>query len=131
MSQQQPVEMILLRQLASYLTLPIWITDELGNLLYYNEPAEGLLGIEFNDAGPIHAGQLATLFSTTDLDGKPLGADDLAVVRALTARRPAHSKIRLQGMDSIWHTVEISALPIEGQGARFLGVFATFSETAP
>lgn len=122
--------MILLRQLASYLTLPIWMMDEVGNLLYYNEPAEELLGVRFNDAGPIHAEQLSTMFSTTGMNGETLDAEEMPVVRALTTRFPAHSKLRFRGMDGVWHSVEISALPIEGQGARFLGVFATFWETA-
>ncbi len=32
-------------------------------------------------------------------------------------------------MDGVWRDVEISAMPIEGQGKRFLGIFATFWES--
>lgn len=129
MSTQQPVEMILLRQLASYLALPIWMMDQEGNLLYYNEPAEKLLGVQFDDAGPLHADQLTTMFRTTDLEGEPLEDAELPVVGALVNRRPAHREIRFCGFDGVWRDVEISAMPIEGQGGRFLGVFATFWET--
>ena len=129
MAPQQPVEMILLRQLASYLALPIWMMDEGGNLVYYNEPAESLLGIQFDDAGPLHAEQLAEMFRTTDLDGNPLDDDDLPVVAAFARRHPAHGQVRFCGMDGVWRDVEISAMPIEGQGQRFLGVFATFWES--
>jgi hypothetical protein len=31
-------------------------------------------------------------------------------------------------MDGEWRAVEVTALPIEGQGGRFLGVLATFWE---
>jgi hypothetical protein len=31
-------------------------------------------------------------------------------------------------MDGIWRDVEVSAIPLEGQGGRFLGVFVTFWE---
>lgn len=130
MSSQQPVEMILLRQLASYLTLPIWMMDASGNLVYYNEPAERLLGIRFDDAGPLHAEQLAELFRATDLEGVPLEDKDLPVVGALIDHQPAHGRIRFCGMDGVWRDVEISAMPIEGQGKRFLGIFATFWESA-
>ncbi len=129
MSPQQPVEMILLRQLASYLSLPIWMMDASGNLLYYNEPAEGLLGVRFDDAGPIIAGDLADLFRATDFDGQPIPDEQMPVVLALTNRLPAHKSLRFCGFDGVWRDVEISAMPIEGQGARFLGVFATFWET--
>src|SRR5439155_856752 len=37
---QKQVEIILMRQLASYLTLPVFVVDPEGNLLYYNPPAE-------------------------------------------------------------------------------------------
>ena len=122
------MEMILLRQLASYLTLPIWMMDAQGNLVYYNEPAERLLGVQFDDAGPIHAEQLPEMFRTTDLDGQPMSDKEMAVVVAMTERSPKHDKIRFCGLDGIWREVEVSAIPIEGQGGRFLGVCATFWE---
>lgn len=131
MAAQQPVEMILLRQLASYLTLPIWMMDAEGNLLFYNEPAEKLLGIQFDDAGPIQAQDLAQMFKATDLEGEPIADDELPVVTALVSHRPAHREIRFCGLDGIWRDIHISAMPVEGQGNRFLGVFATFWESNP
>jgi len=35
----KPVELILMRQLASYLAMPIFVVDPVGNVLFYNEPA--------------------------------------------------------------------------------------------
>jgi PAS domain S-box-containing protein len=128
MAQQQPVEMILLRQLASYLTIPMWMMDEEGNLIYYNESAEGLLGVEFDDAGPIRAEQLTGMWHVTQLDGAPLPDPDFPVVTALMKRVPVHRAVRFQGMDGVWRAVEVTAIPIEGQGNRFLGVLATFWE---
>ena len=37
---QQPVELILLKQVAGYLATPMFLVDPDGNLLFYNEPAE-------------------------------------------------------------------------------------------
>jgi hypothetical protein len=45
------VELILMRQLASYLAMPIFLVDPDGNLLYYNEPAEYLLGRRYDETG--------------------------------------------------------------------------------
>lgn len=122
--------MILLRQAASYLTVPIWIMDASGNLLYYNEPAEKLLGVRFDDAGPLHAEQLADLFRVTDPDGTPMPDEAMPVVKALLNRTPSHGMLRFLSLDETWREIEVSALPLEGQGGRFLGVFASFWETS-
>ena len=41
---QHEIELILMRELASYLAMAIFVVDPEGELLYYNEPAERLLG---------------------------------------------------------------------------------------
>jgi PAS domain-containing protein len=128
MSQQQPVEMILLRQLASYLTIAIWMMDADGNLVYYNEPAETLLGINFDDVGPVHSDQLADLFRTTDLEGNPMPDSSNPVVEVLNKQKPSHKELRFCGFDGVWRDVAVTAIPIEGQASRFLGVLATFWE---
>lgn len=128
MRSQQSVEMILLRQVSGYLTIPIWMIDHTGNLVYYNEPAEKLLGIQFDDAGPIHADQVADLFKVTDLHGEQLAAHELPIVVALRKQMPYHKDVRFLGSDGVGRDVSVSAIPVEGQGGRFLGVFATFWE---
>lgn len=125
---QQPVEMILLRQVASYLTIPIWMMDADGNLVFYNEPAEELLGIQFDDVGPVHADQLGDMFRINDLDGEPIPDYEFPIVITLMKRIPAHREVRYCGMDGVWRDVAVSAIPVEGQASRFVGVFATFWE---
>ena len=127
---QHPLELILLRQLASYLAIPIWVTDDTGNLVYYNEPAEQLLGLEFGDAGPIDGERLAELFQVTDQDGTPIGADELPIAIALDSKRPSHGRVRYKSIDGVSREVEVTAVPITGQGDRFIGAMATFWETA-
>jgi PAS domain S-box-containing protein len=128
MSAQQPLELILLRQLASYLTIPMWMMDEVGNLIYYNDPAEKLLGVEFDDAGVIKAEQLVGKWNVTALDGSPIPEDEFVVVGALVKQVPGHRAVRFQGLDGVWREVEVSAIPITGQGNRFLGVLTIFWE---
>lgn len=127
---QQPLEMILLRQLASYVAIPMWMMDEMGNLIYYNESAEGLLGVEFDDVGPIRTEDLVGKWQVTQLDGSDLPDHEFPVVIALSKRMPAHRAVRFQGMDGVWRAVEVTAIPIEGQGGRFHGILATFWEVA-
>lgn len=128
MADQQPVERILLRQLAAYLTIPMWMMDEAGNLLYFNPAAEVLLGAGFDEIGPIRAEQLPDLFSVASIDER---ADDEAVLpvqTTLETRRPSYGAVRFRGLDEAWRQVEIAAIPIEGQSDRFLGVLAFFWE---
>ena len=50
---QQEIEVILIRQLASYLAMPIVIVNPEGTLLFYNEPAEQLLAMRFEEQGEL------------------------------------------------------------------------------
>src|SRR5262245_2901198 len=54
---QQSVEMILVRQLASYLFVPVLVVDTTGTFIFYNEPAERILGVRFDEPGGIDSGE--------------------------------------------------------------------------
>ncbi len=125
---QQPIEMILLRLWASYIAVPMWITDSDGNLVFYNEPAEALVGRRFDEAGEIKAADLASVFVTSDLNDEPLPVTEIPTWVALTDRIPAHRKLRFRAFDGSWRNIELSALPIEGQGGRLLGSLSAFWE---
>jgi PAS domain-containing protein len=47
----QPIELILMRELADHLATPIFVVEPNGDLLFYNEPAEKLLGTRFDETG--------------------------------------------------------------------------------
>jgi PAS domain-containing protein len=128
MGSQQPLEMILLKQLAQHLASPIWIVEATGELVFYNEPAEQMLGIKFGDVGPLVAVEITEMFEVTEPDGKPLAESDLPVTDALINRTPANRLVRFRAKDGVPRLVEVLAMPIVGQGHRFLGVMATFWE---
>jgi hypothetical protein len=48
---QQPVEMILVRQLAGYLFVPVLVVDTTRTVVFYNDPAERILGVRFEETG--------------------------------------------------------------------------------
>ena len=48
-----PIQIILTRQLATYLSVPLFLVDPKGNLLFYNEPAEAILGRRFDGDVPV------------------------------------------------------------------------------
>src|SRR5207245_9162250 len=95
---QQEVEVILMRQLASYLAMPIFVVDPVGNLLFYNEPAEALLGRPFDDAGEMPMAKRSTAFSPSDEEARPLPPQARRWTNALRWRRPAHRTISITGL---------------------------------
>ena len=49
----QTIQIILMRQLAGYLSVPLFLVGPKGDLLFYNEPAEAILGRRFDETGAI------------------------------------------------------------------------------
>ncbi len=127
---QQEIEVILARQLAGYLAFPIFIVDPEGTLLYYNEPAEAILGQKFDETGAMPAAQWTTVFTATGQTGAPLPADELPLMIAVTQRRPAQGRFWIQGLDGVAHEIDVAAFPLLGVAGRFLGAVALFWEAA-
>jgi PAS domain-containing protein len=126
--QQQAIEVILMRQLASYLAMPIFLVDPAGDLLFYNEPAEALLGHRYEETGDMPLVQWAQIFQPTSEDGSPLPPEALPLVIALEQRRAAHLVFQIRGLDGVHRKIEVTAFPLEGQGGRYLGAVAIFWE---
>ena len=125
---QQEVEVILSRHLAEYLAMPIFIVNPAGDLIFYNEPAEAILGTRYNETGVMPASEWATIFQPVDQEGKPLPPEDLPLVIAIAQRHPAHKIFWIRGMDGNMHEIEVTAIPLVGQADRFLGGIAIFWE---
>jgi PAS domain-containing protein len=125
---QQPVELILLRQWASYLTMPIFVVGGDGNLAYYNEPAETLLGRTFDEAGEMPLMELDQMFEMTDENGAALNLTEFPLAIAWMQHRPAHGRVRYRALDGPWRVVDVTAIPIEGHDEQHLGAVAIFWE---
>ena len=128
---QQPVELILLRQLASYLTTPIFVVDHAGALVYYNEAAELLLGRAFADTDEMPTEAWLTEFVPHDLDGTPLDESTTPVLAALLQRREQHRSLAIRSADGREHRIEATAIPLVGQDERLLGAVAIFWPSDP
>ena len=127
--QQKEIEVILARHLASYLAMPIFIVDPRGNLIYYNEPAEIILGQRFGETGEMPIEEWSTRFKPLDKDGTPLLPEHLPLVRTLRDKCPAHGSFWIRGGDGVLRYIEVSAMPLIGQEDRYLGAMALFWET--
>lgn len=128
MATQHPIEIILARQWAESMEHPMWITDAEGNLVFYNEAAEPILGVRFDEAGEMPAAELAERFVTTDLDGSPLPNERLPLVETLTTWQPSHRSLRIRAYDGHWRSIHVTSIPLVAEGDRRLGALAIFWE---
>lgn len=125
---QQEVEVILARHFAECLAIPVFIVDPDGNLLFYNEPAELILGQRFEETGAMPAEEWGSVFTPMDDDGNALPLDKLPLMTALSHKKPAHRFMLIQGLNGVPRRIGVTAFPIIGQAARFLGAIALFWE---
>jgi PAS domain-containing protein len=126
---QLPVEMILVRQLAGYLYVPVLVVDTTGTVVFYNEPAERILGVRFEETGRIGPEEADRLVELSE--DPAAGPDDVGrpTITALQQRRPVHvRRWLLRRGDRVRLQVELTAFPIIDQDERLLGAVAMFWE---
>jgi PAS domain-containing protein len=124
-----PIELLLLKQVAGYLTMPVFLVDEDGALEYYNEPAEELLGQRYEETGQIPLEIWGKIWSPTDLDGRLLAPEELPVAVAGRERRPVLGTVAIRRPDGSDRQLTITALPLSAADGSQLGAFAIFWET--
>lgn len=124
------IELILTRQLADCLSIPIFLTDPEGNLLFYNEPAEELLGKRYDETGLMPVAEWATIFKPIDQNGSLIPPEGLPLVRTLQSRQPAHGTFWIESLTGVRSKIAVTAYPIIGRPDRFLGAVAIFWKIA-
>ena len=126
---QQPVEMILARQLAGYLFVPVLVLNTAGTVVFYNEPAERILGVRFEETGRIDREEADRLIELSDDPEARPDESGRPLVTALQQRRPAHARRwLLRRSDRVRLQVELTAFPVIDQEDRLLGAVAMFWE---
>lgn len=125
---QKNLVLILARDLASKLATPMFIADAEGNLVFYNEPAEQILGRKYSERYEVSPEDWTKLLEPTDLEGNSLSLDEVPPGIALVHHRPAHSKVRITGLDRIPRTVSVTAFPLLARAQEFVGMLAIFWE---
>jgi PAS domain-containing protein len=123
---QRPVELILFRQLATSLAVPVFLVDERGDLAFLNEAAERLLGIRLDEIDELPFERWTTAFTPRSTSGEVVTPEELPLVRALRDRKPAHGRIVITPADGADQAIEITAFPLEAGGDRLIGAVAMF-----
>ncbi len=125
---QKNLILIIAREFASLIATPMLVADADGRLVFFNEPAEDVLGRTFSEAGEMSADRWAELFTVHDLDGEPLPLDRMPGGIALRERRPAHGPIRIKSLDGVQRELEVTAFPLFAHPDELVGIITIFWE---
>jgi len=128
MSSSKPIQIILARQLASCLAMPILIVDTEGTLIFYNESAEAILGQRFEETGEMSADEWSGLFAVEDEARNPIEQKDRPMMMALSQRIPSSRTLWMRCGHRKWLHVNITAFPLIGEERQFLGAKMIFWE---
>jgi PAS domain-containing protein len=120
-----PVEIIMARGLMSNLTTPAFLVDSQGTLVFFNDAASELLGVSFEEAGPMPADVWGTRFEPSGPDGKPVPVEELPLAIALTESRPAHGPLSIRSAGGDHWDIVVTCFPIVGHSGQS-GALAIF-----
>jgi PAS domain-containing protein len=125
---QKNVVLILARELASNIATPMLVLDETGTIVFFNEPAEKILGVAFASIGEVTPEQYDANWATTDPDGNELSLLHGPMARVVNDHTPAHRVIRVRGLDGVWHVIETTVYPLFASATHFVGAVGVFWE---
>ena len=129
--QQKSLVLILARGLADELASAIFLVDQEGKLVYYNDAAAQILGKSFGEAGEMVMSEWATEFLPTDLNGQPLRPDEVPLVVAVKHQQISHRDLRIVGADGETRQIAVTALPLFARKEEFVGAVGIFWEHVP
>ena len=120
------IEIILNRQLADCLSIPVFITDTNGNLIFYNMPAEEVLGRRFEETGEMPVAVWSVIFTPIDEFNKPIPPEELPLVKTLTDFLPYHKSFWIKSLQGQTEKIALTSYPIINRENKFLGAVAMF-----
>lgn len=116
------------KDFANALAVPVFIVDRAGTLIFYNAPAEGILGKRYAETGELQASAWSRLFIPTDEQDNPLLPEELPLVKTLNEQRPAGLRFWIRGLDNERRHIEVTSFPLTTESGVFLGAAAMFWE---
>ena len=125
---EQDTELALSRNFAEQLATPVFIVNPGGDLVYYNGPAEELLGTRFAETGTMSSDEWGTKFHPVDQNGESIPPELLPLLITITQQRPAHSVFWIVDLEGNLREIEVTALPLIGRSSRLAGGMAIFWE---
>lgn len=125
---QKSLPLILAREFAANLATPLAILDEDGTLIFFNEPAERLIGQTSAEVGNLAERDWRSRFSAHRLDGTPVDDENQPTAVARRERRPTHDTLVYTMLDGQQRTLSVTAIPLLGREDEYAGIVAVFWE---
>jgi PAS domain-containing protein len=123
---QQPLDLILARNLISGIKLAAFLIDPDGVLVFFNDAAGELIGRRFEEVGRLDRDEWNSQFGPFDEFGQLMPTEDMPLTKALRDGLPAHDRLRVSsGENSELIEVEVSALPL-ATAEGFQGAIVSF-----
>ena len=109
----QPLELILARNLVSTLTLPAFLVDPEGQIVFFNDAAAGIFGSTFEEVGTLSREEWNAQYGPFDAEGDPVDSEELPLTIALREGHPAYGRFKVR-TDAGLIEIETGALPLIG-----------------
>jgi PAS domain-containing protein len=120
--------LILAREFAANVAIPIFLVDSDNTLVYYNDAAGVAFGGPFGQTGELRHGQWMPTFNPTRPDGSAYERHEMPLVIALEQRRPSHGVHLVTAPDGRRVLVEFTAVPLFSSPDDFVGALVAFWE---
>jgi PAS domain-containing protein len=115
--EEQPLELILARNLISIISLGAFLVDAEGAIVFFNDAAAEMFGVRFEETGRIARADWSTELGPLDEQGRPLPTDQLPLAVALRDGRPGYGRFHVR-TDRGLVLIVAAALPLTGAGGR-------------
>jgi PAS domain-containing protein len=125
---QKSLPLILAREFSANLATPMVLMDERGSLVFFNEPAEQIIGQTHAEVGELGPDEWGRLFKVERIDGTPIQVEKTPAGVTLAERRPAHDTLAFTTIDGIRHEIAVTAFPLLGREEELVGVVSVFWE---
>ena len=125
---QRHLILILARNFASRLATAVFLVDEKGRVIFFNEAAEDLLGTRFEEGHGMSAEEYTKLFRPAGEGGELLGPLDTPLGIAVNRQEPAHGPLTITGADGTTRRIEATAFPLLAHAGDLVGAIAFFWE---
>ena len=125
MAEQRPKHLVLIiaREFASNLATPTLIVDDQGQIIFYNEAAEEVIGTTFAEAGEMQLDEYSASFAPRERGSEePLPTESLPIRIAFDERRAVHKQLRATSRDGVDRDIAVTAFPLFAHADEFVGI---------
>lgn len=119
---------ILVKQLADSVYIPIFVVAPNGIVIFFNEPAEQIIEKRFEETGPIDLQNWCDLLDPRDIEGNKIPVEQLPISITLEKQIPDNNNFWIQKRGGEHSHVYITSFPIIDNSNVFIGAICMFWE---